>query len=311
MGHSAAGIYSDEGIEILQEINKDDPEDPLSKKMKINISFAGSPIFRNAWLYSDIAESTKGQFLPFWSPSDIISYPSALNPHSEMILSKHKNQLNDINLRQSVLSMATGVDVPLGYTSFASGAVSNGSLITSFRIQQTEIYSPGIKTTISDSIIHYETIKKPDLQLSNKVLPWYKQQDYKIPEIKLPQNNFNNNLGDGFSSGSQLKAPEVKALPDNDITKLLPDNQLLDYDISGSDLIEPKFSDNDITKILPDNNLIPDYKQPEFKVPEFKVPEVKIPDYKQPDIDFGKIDDFKLQDDFPNFNSGSGLNQFP
>jgi hypothetical protein len=162
LAHSAGGLYSDVGIKYFQSLAKE-------KQIKINILVAGSPMWKNTGVFEKIAKQSDGQFRSFWSPFDLFSWTTAFSPNSQMTLGGHKDYFNDLSVRQVVLSTAIGMDIPIGYSRFASGSFSDPYFSGTFRIQETVLsFSSGIKTTKIDSWTQYGTnrqiIMPPSIQ---------------------------------------------------------------------------------------------------------------------------------------------------
>lgn len=138
--HSAGNPLSIEGIDRIKELSKEN-------NMKINIIGMGSPNFRSDERFRDIADFSEGQYRTFWSPFDWVSWPSAFSQNRQMVLGSHGDYFNNLEFRQTALSMSTGRDIPISYSRTAYGSISDQYFSATYQIQQIKsVYSSGITT---------------------------------------------------------------------------------------------------------------------------------------------------------------------
>jgi HEAT repeat protein/uncharacterized membrane protein YidH (DUF202 family) len=149
--HSAGNALSYEGINKLNDF-------AAKNKIKSNFLDLGSPALLSDIRYREIAEAGGGQHRNYWSPFDPISWSSAFGPNSQMILAAHNDYFDNLRVRQTGLSMSTGIDIPITYSRTAYGTISDQYFSATFKIQETKsIYSSGIISYRTQSWYSYSS----------------------------------------------------------------------------------------------------------------------------------------------------------
>jgi hypothetical protein len=142
----------------------------LAQKENIKLNFLdlGSPALRSSEKYRGIAGVSGGQQRNFWSFPDQVSWPSAFGSNSERISAEHDfNEYTDnLRVRQTGLSMVTGMDIPITYSRAVSGTISDPYFSATYRIQEIKsVYASGITSYKTQSWSRYSS--GPGLTSSN------------------------------------------------------------------------------------------------------------------------------------------------
>lgn len=145
-----------------------------------------------------------------------------------MVWSDHRYYFNNPKVIQAALSLATGVNVPLGYSRSSIGFFTdpyNPSFFGTFNVQQTVIYfSPEVQTIQTSIVTNYGVIQQPSLVPDYNFSPNFQSPDFNtwngssfqsLPQTYLfPSSNYSlNNFPTYTNSWDNWNVPTFNYVP--------------------------------------------------------------------------------------------------
>ncbi|MDD5108539.1 MAG: hypothetical protein PHC29_03405 [Candidatus Omnitrophica bacterium] len=190
--HSEANNVAFDGISSIVD-------DARKKGIKINIVSIGSPSPFRTIDYLKFLKQNKDivRYENFVNTADPIAWLSLsfLNPDTHYILGldfigAHGSYFSDSGVRQTALSMATGVNIPIGYSNFSTGSFSDPYFSGTFSVRETVIYpSPDVRITqtniTSNYGSNYQIFSNSSIPSTQFVAPqpFNSSSNYQVPDF--------------------------------------------------------------------------------------------------------------------------------